>query len=172
MQETVLALTAACYVGKIKTDGVRERNAALVPKVATKIGSDIVMRCSGNGSTSSYQDEDLSQNCNIQETQATESSCAYQRIFPEANGSTSGLERFDENDQSLPGHSKSSIPTIETKVEHSDNDAMSSCRRCAIGEPVKVKTEVSDEVGTDELDHIPLKERQRMLLSRCYSSVC
>ncbi|KAI3976523.1 hypothetical protein MKX01_008381 [Papaver californicum] len=56
--------------------------------------------------------------------------------------------------------------SIQVKVEDSDNRMMSSGSHCALFAPGKVKTEIDDDLGTDELDHIPLSERQRMLLSR------
>ncbi|OVA09348.1 hypothetical protein BVC80_7819g4 [Macleaya cordata] len=163
-KEIVLALPAACFAREMKTARVRKRNAGVVRKVATKVGSDMGMRCSENVST--YQDEDLRRNCNIGETQANKSTCSNQIICPEAKGHTLGLEKLDANIHSLPEHPTLSTPTIKVKVEHSDNDLMGLGRHGAIVEPIKVKTEIHDQLGTDELDHIPLKERQRMLLSR------
>ncbi|KAI3883508.1 hypothetical protein MKX03_010521 [Papaver bracteatum] len=68
---------------------------------------------------------------------------------------------------SLPELPSLMTPSIQVKVEHSDNSMMSSGSQCAVIALDKVKTEVvDDDSGTDELDHIPLSERQRMLLSR------
>ncbi|KAI3946462.1 hypothetical protein MKX01_017678 [Papaver californicum] len=56
--------------------------------------------------------------------------------------------------------------SIQVKVQDSDNCMRSSGSHSAVVAPGKVKTEIDDDLGTDELDHIPLRERQRMLLSR------
>ncbi|KAI3910673.1 hypothetical protein MKW92_004274 [Papaver armeniacum] len=67
---------------------------------------------------------------------------------------------------SLPELPSLMTASIQVKVEHSDNSMMSSGSQCAVVALDKVKTEVDDDLGTDELDHIPLSERRMMLLSR------
>lgn len=56
--------------------------------------------------------------------------------------------------------------SIQVKVERADDNMMSSGSQFAVVALEKVKTEIDDDSGTDELDHIPLSERRRMLLSR------
>ncbi|RZC58052.1 hypothetical protein C5167_005351 [Papaver somniferum] len=56
--------------------------------------------------------------------------------------------------------------SIQVKVERADDNMMSSGSQFAVVALEKVKTEIDDDSGTDELDHIPLSERRRMLISR------
>ncbi|XP_077232926.1 uncharacterized protein LOC143873272 isoform X2 [Tasmannia lanceolata] len=64
-------------------------------------------------------------------------------------------------------HSPFSTYDIQVKVENMENCVMNSCKNFTSADTleIKVEREILEEVCVDEIDHIPLQERAKMLAS-------
>ncbi|KAF4392552.1 hypothetical protein F8388_000679 [Cannabis sativa] len=89
-----------------------------------------------------------------------------------SNGDVAEVGKLAANVSSYPAISAlSDVPAVAAHMGNSDNmlHSMGGClRNSSVADlpPVQVKSEISDLIDDDCLDHIVLKERQRMLLSR------
>ncbi|KAM6546261.1 hypothetical protein CsatB_026997 [Cannabis sativa] len=89
-----------------------------------------------------------------------------------SNGDVAEVGKLAANVSSYPAISTlSDVPAVAAHMGNSDNmlHSMGGClRNSSVADlpPVQVKSEISDLIDDDCLDHIVLKERQRMLLSR------
>ncbi|XP_030507304.2 uncharacterized protein LOC115722279 isoform X2 [Cannabis sativa] len=89
-----------------------------------------------------------------------------------SNGDVAEVGKLAANVSCYPAISTlSDVPAVAAHMGNSDNmlHSMGGClRNSSVADlpPVQVKSEISDLIDDDCLDHIVLKERQRMLLSR------
>ena len=82
-------------------------------------------------------------------------------------------KKHDVDDFTLHKSQTLLVVPAKLKVEHSDNllNSLSNGVNGFAGDDISavaVKTEIPSDFPDDDLDHIVLKERRRMLLSRCH----
>ncbi|XP_042504975.1 uncharacterized protein LOC122081776 [Macadamia integrifolia] len=126
--------------------------------------------CSQNASECQY--DGFSVYCKRQRSQAIECTFSNQLTAREVQLDAIGLKNVNECVNNM--HQLPSLPTshVKVKVEASDNDLVDQCRDSPNGffgmdpRAAKVKTEINGVVSTDDLDHMLLKDRRNMLLSR------
>nr|DAD32157.1 TPA_asm: hypothetical protein HUJ06_011008 [Nelumbo nucifera] len=112
---------------------------------------------------------DLPGGCNRQVTQTNKLICSDQMTL---EGKVVGPNSVTVHAHNLPQHPQLSTFPVKVKIEHLDNNLVSSQSNCIHGSAsedkqlAKVNSEIHGEFGTDDYDHIGLKEKQRMLLSR------
>ena len=106
-------------------------------------------------------------------TQVNAFACSEQRRCSGVNTDVFVEEKLDANDCTL--HKSQTLPVVpaKIKVEHSDNllNSLGDGVNGFVGADVAavvVKNEIPTNFPDDDLDHIVLKERRRMLLSRCH----
>uniref|UniRef100_A0A2N9ETB0 Uncharacterized protein n=1 Tax=Fagus sylvatica TaxID=28930 RepID=A0A2N9ETB0_FAGSY len=104
-------------------------------------------------------------------TQVNAFACSEQRRCSGVNTDVFVEEKLDANDCTL--HKSQTLPVVpaKIKVEHSDNlpNSLGDGVNGFVGADVAavvVKNEIPSNFPDDDLDHIVLKERRRMLLSR------
>uniref|UniRef100_A0A5B6ZK40 Uncharacterized protein n=1 Tax=Davidia involucrata TaxID=16924 RepID=A0A5B6ZK40_DAVIN len=106
-----------------------------------------------------------------QGTQVNEYSCSNRIASSEVNADTVRVEKVDATASTLLQCSIPSKHPDNVKVEFIDNCLMSSLENVVKGssgaavQVIKIKTEIPNDFE-DDLDHIALKDRRRMLLSR------
>lgn len=92
------------------------------------------------------------------------------------NGYAVGLKDVDANAHNACRPSTRSGFPAKVKVENCSNYPPNPCKDDVITicntnkQAVKVKSEMHNDVEMDQLDHISLQERRRMLLLSCHSS--
>ncbi|XP_043700870.1 uncharacterized protein LOC122651526 [Telopea speciosissima] len=123
--------------------------------------------CSQNASECQY--DGFSVYCNRRRNQEIDSTFSNQTTARQVQLDAIGLKNVNLCVNNL--HQYPALPTshVKVKVEGSDNDLVGQCQDNLgglFGMAAKAKTETNAVVCTDDLDHILLKDRRNMLLSR------
>lgn len=102
--------------------------------------------------------------------------CSEQIKCTKSNCNIAQVGKLDANISTFPENSTlSEVPAIvqggnSDNLLHSMGGGITNSSSADVP-TVKVDNWISDSIAHDYLDHIVLRERQRMLLSRCYSFV-
>lgn len=110
--------------------------------------------------------------CNCQGTQVKGHACSEQIICSGVNTDIAGKEKLDVNVCTLQKGQTLPVAPAKVKIEYFDNLMNSSSSGIngfagAGVSAVTVKNEIPSDFADDDLDHIVLKQRRKMLLSRC-----
>lgn len=144
------------------------------PELKITVDSGAIDLCS-QCSTSSQCAGVAEDFCN-QGTQINTSFHPNHTITAEFSTNILGAEKFDAGICTLSQNRTFPNLIVQVKVEYSDSDHVISPLGCNTNsstqtdmELVKLKDEVPHAFAVDSLDHIVLKERQKLLLPRCHS---
>ncbi|KAF8398965.1 hypothetical protein HHK36_014830 [Tetracentron sinense] len=156
-------------------DRVLERSTSEVPNSGIAVDTGTVPMSLQNASGCQYKD--LPGDCSNQRTLANDYICSNQIASPEVEGDIVGLKNIDANVDHRPQHLPLPTFPVQVKVECSDDGLMNK-RGSGINvsaradvQAIKVKSEIYDEFGNDEPDHILQKDQRMTLLSRFVKAV-
>ncbi|CAK7339016.1 unnamed protein product [Dovyalis caffra] len=126
-------------------------------------------RCLQNGFGG--QDLVMSGDCNSEGTKANANVCSNQVMYLEVNGNGVGIEKYETGFCTLTQNLMVRSQPAEVKAESSNDNVQSPLGDSMTGSAVadtqviKVKSHIPDDFA-DDLDHVVLRERLRMLLPR------
>ena len=145
-----------------------------IPKFKIPVDSGAIDSCLQN--STSIQCAGVAVDFNNQGTQTNTSFHPTHIISTEVSANILGTEEVDANICTVSQNRTLPNITVKVRVEYSDDDHVISPLSCDINRStqtdmqlVKVKDENPHAFAVDDLDHIVLKERQKMLSPRCHS---